>query len=112
MFWKLTKQVHINVYGLFKKNDPIVWHKWPKLKLMSYWILRTHISPSLLIYHRFVKEIKKKLFFNISLMAFDLYFCNTNNISQQDYNTSNSKNYCTLLIYCYNEVQKLIFDHF
>ena len=24
-------------------------------------------------------------------MAFDLYFCNTNNISQQDYNTSNSK---------------------
>ena len=45
-------------------------------------------------------------------MAFDLYFCNTNNISQQDYNTSNSKNYCTLLIYCYNEVQKLIFNHF
>ena len=45
-------------------------------------------------------------------MAFDLYFCNTNNISQQDYNTSNSKNHCTLLIYCYNEVQKFIFDHF
>jgi hypothetical protein len=78
---------------------------------MSYWILKTHISPSLLIYHRFVKEIKKKNC-NILLMAFDLYFGNTNNISQQDYNTSNSKNYCILLIYCYNEVQKLIFEHF
>ena len=33
-------------------------------------------------------------------MAFDLYFCNINNISQQDYNTNNSKNYCTF------------FDHF
>ena len=79
---------------------------------MSYWILRTHISPNLLIYYRFVKEIRKTKICNILLMAFDLYSCHTNNISQQDYNTSNSKNYCTLLIYCYNEVQKLIFDHF
>jgi hypothetical protein len=45
-------------------------------------------------------------------MAFDLYFCNTNNISQQDYNTSNSKNYCTLLNLLLQRSSKINFRSF
>jgi hypothetical protein len=39
------------------------------------------------------KAISMKFSVNelVSCMCLQMYFCNTNNISQQDYNTSNSK---------------------